>query len=125
MDADHVFSQLKQDPAYDGVLQHLTFSSAYQAVVEAMQVLHTAPGSEGEVEEGLSTEGGMVVSLLQQWLIRHLCKSLMELMTTEALTLHRKKIPASYIDNYLTYQQHFSLKEFISHHYQAAQSCNG
>ena len=123
MDADHIFSQLLQSPSYKGAFQYLTFHSAYEAVVEAMQALHTAP--DPEVVEELSIEGKMVVSLLQQWLIRHLCKSLMGLMTSEALTLHRKKIPATYIDNYLTYQQHFNLKELISHHYQAAQACSG
>lgn len=133
MDADYILDQLLQHPAYDGAYQNMTTDSAYQAVAEAMRVLHTAPAASDneEQERGLSTdtelsnEGALVVSLLQQWLIRHLCKNLMQLMTTEALTLHRRRIPASYIDHYLTYQQHFSLKELISHHYLAAQSCNG
>ena len=125
LDAECIFDQLKQDPAYYGSCQHLTMKSAYQAVIEAISVLHTIPGSVEEGNGELSTEGAMVISLLQQWLIRHICKSLMRLMTTEALILHHKNIPKAYIDNYLTYQQHFSLKELISHHYQAVQSCSG
>ena len=123
MDADHIFSHFLQNPAYNDALQQLKFSSANQAVAEAMQVLHTAQGSEGK--RVLSTAGEMVVSLLQQWIICHLCKRLMWLMTPEALTLHRNKIPATSIDNSFTYQYHFSLKGLIFHHYQAAKSCSG
>ena len=123
LDANRIFSQLLQDPAYDGAFQNLTFHSGYQVVVEAMEVLHSTPESEGEGV--LSTEAEMVVSLLQQWLVSHLCKSLMNLMTSEALTLHRKNIPADYIDSYLTYQKHFNLKELICQHRQAMQTCNG
>ena len=130
LDADYILDQLLQHPAYNGALQNMTTDSAYQAVAEAMRVLHTAPAPAASerrlfTETELSTEGALVISLLQQWLIRHLCKNLMQLMTTEALTLNRRMIPASYIDHYLTYQQHFSLKELISHHYLAAQCCNG
>ena len=123
MDADRIFKQLLQDPAYDAAFQNLSFHSAYQAVVEAMEVLHSAPDSEGKGV--LSTKGGMVVSLLQQWLVSHLCKGLMNLMTSEELILHRKKIPADYIDSYLTYQKHFSLNELICQHREAMQTCNG
>ena len=55
----------------------------------------------------------LVQSLLVQWLVRHFCKRLMQLMTPEALVLHEHQIPASYIHNYLTYQKHFSLKDLI------------
>ena len=51
--------------------------------------------------------------LLQQWLVRHLTKRTMQLMTPEALTKYRKKIPTSYLENYLTHQAHFSLNRLI------------
>ena len=55
----------------------------------------------------------LIWSLLVQWLVRHFCKRLMQLMTPEALVLHKRQIPASYIHNYLTFQKHFSLKDLI------------
>ena len=55
----------------------------------------------------------LIWSLLVQWLVRHFCKRLMQLMTPEALVLHERQIPASYIHNYLTFQKHFSLKDLI------------
>lgn len=58
-------------------------------------------------------QGCLVVMLLQQWLVRHLTKRMMQLMTLEAFTEHRSKIPSSYLKNYLTHQAHFSLSDLI------------
>lgn len=55
----------------------------------------------------------LIRSLLIQWLVRYLCKEVMQVMTPESLVLHERQIPASYIHNYLTYQKHFSLKDLI------------
>ena len=56
-----------------------------------------------------------MVSIMQQWLICHLSKTLMQLMTPEAICLHHKKIPTSLVENYLTNQHHFSLKKLIEY----------
>ena len=61
----------------------------------------------------LSTECYPVVTLLQQWLVRYLCKRLMQLMTSEAFILYRNLLPSSYLENYISFQAHFSLKELI------------
>ena len=61
----------------------------------------------------LSPVTQFIWSLLVQWLVRHFCKQLIQLMTPEALVLHAKQIPASYIQCYLSYQKHFSLKDLI------------
>ena len=58
-------------------------------------------------------QGCLVVLLLQQWLVRHLTKRMMQLMTSEAFIEHRSKIPSSYLENYLAYQAHFSLTHLI------------
>ena len=65
----------------------------------------------------LSPEGCLVVALFQQWLIRYLCKRLMQLMTSEAFILYRNVIPSSYLENYLSFQAHFSLKDLILKYY--------
>ena len=67
----------------------------------------------------LSPEGCLVVALLQQWLVRYLCKRLMHLMTSEAFILYWNVIPSSYLKNYLSFQAHFSLKELILKYHRA------
>ena len=59
----------------------------------------------------------MVIMLIQQWLVRHLIKRMMQLMTSEAFTEHRTKIPSSYLENYLALQAHFSLKRLIERYH--------
>ena len=58
-----------------------------------------------------------MVLLLQQWFVRQLIKRMMQLMTSEAFTEHRTKIPSSYLENYLAYQAHFSLSRLINKYY--------
>ena len=127
MDANYLFPILCQDPSFDGAYQGLTVDSSHKAVSEALHVLHTAPDpvTDDVTQIDVSPEGCLAIGLLQQWIIRHMIKELMKLMTTEAVTLHRKKIPASYIDNYLMYQQHFSIKKLLDLKLRALQSCNG
>ena len=127
MDAAHLFPLLEKDASFEAALESLTVESANEAVNEALQVLHTAPDPNEEgvaSQHEMSQEACLVVSVLQQWLIRYLCKTLMQLMTPEAICLHRKKIPASLIDNYLTHHQHFSLKKLLEHHLLPLQSCD-
>ena len=69
----------------------------------------------------LSPESCLVVALLQQWLVRYLCKRLMQLMTSEAFILYRSLLPSSYLENYIAFQVHFSLKELILKYHQALQ----
>ena len=126
-DADYLFPILFQDSSFEGAFLSLTQDSTHQAVSQALKVLHTAPDphEEGVVMIDFPPSACLVISLLQQWLIRHMIKELMKLMTSEAVTLHRKKIPTSYIDNYLAYQQHFSLKKLLDLQLRALQSCDG
>ena len=123
MDAEHIFPLIQIDPKFDGILQSLTVDCTHHAVTEAIHVLHTAPVSDQTVF--MSQEASLVISILQHWLICHLCKRLMQLMTPEADILYCKKIPGSLINNYLSHQQHFSLKKLINHHYTALESCQG
>ena len=67
----------------------------------------------------LSPEGCLVVALMQQWLVRYFCKQLMQLMTSEAFILSRSVVPSSYLENYISFQAHFSLKELILKYHQA------
>ena len=115
LDAEHVSNLVCSGPEFHGLLQNITPQGVVQGVAEAMEKLHEAPSPQGGnvPNVGLSPEGCMMVALGVQWLVRHLCKRLMQLMTPEALTVHRKKMDSSYLVNYLEHHSHFSLKELI------------
>ena len=66
-----------------------------------------------------------MVALLQQWLVRHFCKRLMQLMTSEAFILYQKTLPSSYLENYISFQAHFSLKELILKYHRALECRRG
>ena len=85
-------------------------ATARQAVLCAFNTLQRGPI---DLTQLLAPVTQLIWSLLVQWLVRYLCKEVMQLMTPEALVLHERQIPASYIRNYLTYQKHFSLKDLI------------
>ena len=125
MDADYLFPMLLDtDAVFVGAFKSLTVETAYDAVEEALHVLHTAPDPNIDKVAGreISEKACLVVSILQQWLIHHLCKNMMQLMTPEAICINHEKIPTSLIENYLTNQHHFSLKKLIEHHLLALES---
>ena len=119
-DAVHVFSLMHYDPKYEGLLKTLTRQNAMRAVMEAFNLLYSAPAPQDEGgQNDLTLEGCMVVSILQLLLVRLFTKRLMQLMTTEAIILNRKKIPFSYLANYISNQAHFSLKDLITQYHKA------
>lgn len=122
---ESVFDLVLQDPKFKGLMQDFNHQIAAQAIPEAFNVLHSdvAPDQGGHLD--VSPEGCLMIALLQQWLVRHLCKRLMQLMTSEALILHRNKIPFSYMKNYLNFQTHFSLEYLIETYHEASQSTRG
>ncbi len=119
LDTSHVLDLIRCDPKYEGLLQNLTHQDAMEAVVEAFNLLYEARGPKSDPQEeggqlDLTPEGSMVISILQQLLVRLFVKRVMQLMTTEAVILNRNKIPYTYLANYLHCQSHFSLKDTIT-----------
>ena len=120
MDAEGVFSLVLNDPEFAAHVEQLTNYDAVQGVSEAMNVLHEVPApGDTSNQYDISVEACLAITVLEQWLVRYLCKRLMQLMTSEALILHRRKIPSSYLESYLSFDVHFSLKELINKHYEA------
>ena len=106
-------------------LEDMTNSERDTAIDDALMVLHNKdqPCDEtGAIAVSLDTS--IVIYILQQWLIRYFCKTLMQLMTTEALVFHQKKIPSSYLENYLKHQHHFSLRDLIARYCQSVDQEN-
>ena len=111
LDVESVFDLIQKTPPMFGEV--LTPSTAARAIQEAFEVLNSS--KTGQL--CTSAECNLVISLLQQWLVRHLCKRLMQLMTPEALILHRNKIPYTYLQNYLAFQTHFSLSDLVNNYH--------
>ena len=122
LDVDAVFELVLQDPKFKGLMQDMTHNAASLAIPEAMNVLHKAVASDRGEHLDVTPEGCLVIALLQQWLIRFLTKRLMQMMTSEALILHRNKIPFSYLKNYLNFHTHFSLLNLVESYHQAVES---
>ena len=115
-DAEHLFQLvLSSNPDFKGVMSMEMKDpvSARVAVRSALDTLQRGHVDSTHAAYALAPTTQLIWSLLTQWLVRYFCKALMQLMTPEALVLHERKVPASYIHNYLTYQKHFSLKDLI------------
>lgn len=124
-DTFHVFELILTDKKFEGILQSLTHTQAMQAVVEAFNILYTAPAPSQEhdgAQLDLTPEGCMVVALIQQIFVQLLTKRLMNLMTTEAVILNRNKIPYRYLEHYVNNQAHFSLKDAITKYHAALET---
>jgi len=72
-------------------------------VTDALRALVTAPAYNAESTQNyqISQATYAVISIFFQWLTRYFCKCLMQLMTSEALTVHHLNIPRPYIWSYL------------------------
>ena len=111
-------SLIKQDCKFEQQLGNLKHYEAMKAVVEAFNLLHSDPGPNKEgALLNFTPEGCMVVSLIQQLLIRVFTKRLINLVSPEAFVLNQNKISHSYLFHYLKSQSHFSLKKMIENYY--------
>lgn len=126
-DVKHVMQLVSRDSQFAGQLSSLTNEEVLVAVPEALQGLyHSKKGGRTD----LSINACMVISgifygyyhhhyyyvyfvVFLQWLVRHLCKRLMQLMTTEALTARYRTLPHPYTECYLKDQSHFNLHALI------------
>ncbi len=114
LDAEGIFPLIVKDPSFEALLNRMSHTEVVKAVKEAMEVLHKAVGPTATSDQcDVSVEACLVIAVLEQWLVRYLTKRLMQLMTSEALVLHRRKIPSSYLRDYLMYGTHFSLKQLV------------
>ena len=111
LDVDSVVDLVREDSRFNELVPGLTHHAAAKAIPEAINVLNSDLVSGGQFD--ISLEGCFIIALIQQWLVRHLCKQIMQLMTSEALILHRNKIPFSYINHYLNFHTHFSLQKLV------------
>ena len=118
-DLREVLNQVLRDSEFAGRILLMTSETyynstedIYKAVVEAFDALHD-PRAEFNINQDISINALLVISAVTQLLVRLLCKRVMQLMTSDSLCVHHRKVPISYIQNYLNCQNHFSLKSMI------------
>lgn len=114
---EELFSLISQEPLLEGEIKCLNQLSIIQGIELVMSIIKGAPPPESERIIDITPTVYLILTLLYQWFVRYCCKKLMQLMTSEALLLHHKRIPFSYIKNYLSHQCHFCLKDLIENHY--------
>lgn len=108
----HVFQLLRRDPEHVH-LNHIDHHKVAGLVDEALHVLY---GKQHSTPIRVYCDSCVVISLIFHWLVVIMCKRLMQLMIAEALPAVHKCIPTYYIEHYLKFQNHFSLKNLISKH---------
>ena len=117
-DAEHLFG-LVQSEIQQSNLEDLNITTS--TIINALNILITTSDTS-QSEPFVTDDVGLIFRLLVQWLVHHLCKALMQLMTPEALALLHKRIPDAYVRSYLVVQEHFSLKTLLSHYYELLQT---
>ena len=79
-----------------------------QWIAEAMDLIYTGDGPPPDTDTtdydmcdvetlGASNGACMVTAVIAQWLVRYLCKKLMQLMTPEAAVLKRKYVVCNFM----------------------------
>ena len=113
-DAKYLFDLVQSEIQHSSLVE-LNISTS--TVIETFKILISIPDSS-IAQDGIefTDDTGLIFRLLVQWFIHYLCKSLMQLMTPEALALLHTRIPESYSWSYLLVQEHFSLKCLLSHY---------
>ena len=112
-DADQLFDAiLTEDHEFSQAFTHIQHGNALAVVDEALHVLFHPKEKDSPIE--VNVNACLVISLLLQWLVRYLCRRLIQLLTPEALAVHLLKIPIVYVQSYLKLQEHFSLKNLLA-----------
>lgn len=82
------------------ILESCNPAEIFQWIVESLDLIYTPKDPSetnnddvGDYEPlGASDEACMVIAVIAQWIVRFMCKKLMQLMTPEAAILKRKYI---------------------------------
>ena len=114
-DADQLFDAIRTgDLEFSQAFTHIQHGNALAVVDEALHVLFHGPHpNEKDAPIEIYVDACLVISLLLQWLVRYLCRRMIQLLTPEALAVHLHKIPIVYVQSYLKLQEHFSLKNLV------------
>ncbi len=114
LDLNSLVEVIETNEKLRDLLPGMSEQAVLHGLSEAFEYLRCAQEDTSSV---LSTPACLVISLLHQYIVRYFCKHLMQLMTPESVISNRRKIPSSYIENYLLHQSHFGLKDLLVKYY--------
>ena len=118
LDAEEIMKLVAKNPEFAGYCSQISCEGIDDAITEGLYTLYyTVPPTKREPQNEGTIAGSLVIQVFCQWLTRHLCKKVLQLTTSEAVCIHQKKFPISYVQSYLNDQHHFCLKSLIESHY--------
>lgn len=124
-DAERIFTLILQDPDFKETMGEIKHTDVVSIVNEALHVLYHSPDPEDfDTPYQIYNDSCLVISVLLHWLVSYLYKQLMQLLTPEALVVHSEHIPLFYLQTYLKFQEHFSLKELVQKHFDTLERNN-
>ena len=115
LDAKSLFGLICSNTEFNDYVKTLADNSALCARDDALYILNYTQQSDNPTA---SVGACLIISLMMQWMVRYLCRTLMQVMTPEALVVFDENIPFTYLTHYLKQQEHFDLKKLIEKHYQ-------
>ena len=115
LDVKSLFGLINSNVEFCSYVKTLTHNAALRARDDAVHILNDIQRNDSPT---VSVGACLIISLTLQWMVRHLCKTLMQVMTPEAVVVFDDKIPSTYLTHYLNHQEHFNLKKLINQYYQ-------
>ena len=73
-------------------LENYSISTISQWIADAMDLIYDGETTTSVKISRASDGACMVITMITQWLVRYMCKKLMQLMTPEAAILNRKYV---------------------------------
>lgn len=110
---DTVFGIIERDEQFKRLIETRDKCDIVSGINEAFQMLFEAASPEDQHTVEIFPDACLIISIIQQWLIRYLCKRLLQILTPEGMAVNYRKIPRSYREVYFKHQEHFNLKNLV------------
>ena len=106
----HVFSSLPGD----GVVEDQVVSASHSAIIDFVaQSIESMKETVIDFSSLKFSTSNLPFLIIRKLVMTHLYKQLIQIMSPEALVLHREHMENYYISCYLQHQHHFSLGQLI------------
>ena len=115
-DAEHIFHMIScsNDSEFQRILDQIDLNNIVSIVDEAFHWLYNGPHpTDTKATMEMYTDACVVITFLLQWLVMHLSKRLMQLLSPEALVIHNQEIPRHYSKYYMKSQEHFHFQRMV------------
>ena len=113
MDVEIIFSIIEKDYQFKMLIETRDKSDIISGINEAFQMLFEAASPQEQHMVAIFPDACLMISVLHQWMIRHLCKRLLQILTPEGMAVNYLKVPRSYREVYFKHQDHFNLRNLV------------